>query len=79
VKLPELKASQLKKRWAAAVVLGGVALFFINLAVAETDRPELLTRTFDRNYIVKYLGPYNYMIYDGVQAAQNASQKAYAS
>ena len=79
VKLPELKAAQLKKRWAATVVIGGVALFFINLAVAETDRPELLTRTFDRNYIVKYLGPYNYMIYDGVQAAQNASQKAYAS
>ena len=36
-----------------------VALFFLNLAFAETDRPELLTRTFDHKYLVKYLGPYN--------------------
>ncbi|MDA7025224.1 LTA synthase family protein [Bacillus sp. CLL-7-23] len=79
VKRPQLKASQLKKRWAAAVVLAGILLFYINLSVAEKDRPELLTRTFDRNYIVKYLGPYNYTIYDGIQAAQTASQKAYAS
>ncbi|MDA1476851.1 LTA synthase family protein [Bacillus changyiensis] len=79
VKRPQLKASQLKKRWAATLVLAGVLLFYINLAVAEKDRPELLTRTFDRNYIVKYLGPYNYTIYDGIQAAQTASQKAYAS
>ena len=35
-----------------------VALFFLNLAFAETDRPELLTRTFDHKYLVKYLGPY---------------------
>ncbi|NPC94630.1 LTA synthase family protein [Bacillus sp. WMMC1349] len=79
VKRPQLKASQLKKRWAATVVLAGILLFYINLSVAEKDRPELLTRTFDRNYIVKYLGPYNYTIYDGIQAAQTASQKAYAS
>ncbi|MEC3608157.1 LTA synthase family protein [Bacillus glycinifermentans] len=79
VKRPELKASQLKKRWGALIVLAGVLLFYINLQIAEKDRPELLTRTFDRNYIVKYLGPYNYTIYDGVQAAQNATQKAYAS
>ena len=32
-----------------------VALFFLNLAFAETDRPELLTRTFDHKYLVKYL------------------------
>ena len=37
-----------------------VALFFLNLAFAETDRPELLTRTFDHKYLVKYLGPYNF-------------------
>lgn len=57
----------------------GIVLFFVNLAIAEEDRPELLTRTFDRNYIVKYLGLYNYTIYDGVQTAQTESQRAYAS
>ena len=39
-------------------MVASVALFFLNLAF-ETDRPELLTRTFDHKYLVKYLGPYN--------------------
>ena len=42
-----------------------VALFFLNLAFAESDRPQLLTRTFDHKYLVKYLGPYNFTVYDG--------------
>ena len=50
-----------------------VALFFLNLAFAETDRPELLTR-FDHKYLVKYLGPYN-TVYDGVKTIQNNQQK----
>ncbi|MCY7574331.1 glycerol phosphate lipoteichoic acid synthase, partial [Bacillus pumilus] len=53
--------------------------FFVNLHLAEKDRPELLTRTFDHKYVVKYLGVYNYTIYDGVQSAQNATQVANAS
>src|SRR5699024_1708691 len=45
------------KRWTkATVTLLGVLLLAGNLILAEIDRPELLTRTFDRNYIVKYLG-----------------------
>lgn len=76
---PELKEYKMKKRFASLVILSGVALFFINLHYAEKDRPQLLTRTFDRNYIVKYLGLYNYTIYDGVQTAQTETQRAYAS
>ena len=38
------------------VFVAGILLFSVNLGLAESDRPELLTRTFDRNYIVKYLG-----------------------
>ena len=56
-----------------------VALFFLNLAFAETDRPELLTRTFDHKYLVKYLGPYNFTVYDGVKTIENNQQKALAS
>ncbi|MGV2516739.1 UNVERIFIED_CONTAM: glycerol phosphate lipoteichoic acid synthase, partial [Bacillus subtilis] len=37
------------------VLASAVLVFLINLAVAESDRPELLTRSFDRNYLVKYL------------------------
>ncbi len=45
----------------------------------ETDRPELLTRTFDHKYLVKYLGPYNFTVYDGVKTIENNQQKALAS
>ena len=68
-----------KKKFVPVIMATSVALFFINLAVAETDRPELLTRTFDHKYLVKYLGPYNFTVYDGVKTIQNNQQKALAS
>ena len=52
-----------------------VALFFLNLAFAESDRPQLLTRTFDHKYLVKYLGPYNFTVYDGVKQFKTNSKK----
>ncbi|HZG71449.1 MAG TPA: LTA synthase family protein, partial [Chondromyces sp.] len=53
-------------------------LFSVNLGLAEADRPQLLTRTFDRNYIVKYLGMYNFTIYDAVQSTKSSTQRAMA-
>ena len=67
------------KKFVPVVMAASVALFFLNLAFAETDRPELLTRTFDHKYLVKYLGPYNFTVYDGVKTIQNNQQKALAS
>lgn len=67
------------KQFVPVVMAASVALFFLNLAFAETDRPELLTRTFDHKYLVKYLGPYNFTVYDGVKTIQNNQQKALAS
>ncbi|OFV28997.1 glycerol phosphate lipoteichoic acid synthase [Staphylococcus sp. HMSC14D10] len=67
------------KKFVPGVMAASVALFFLNLAFAETDRPELLTRTFDHKYLVKYLGPYNFTVYDGVKTIQNNQQKALAS
>ena len=58
------------------VVMGINCIVLLNLAFAETDRPELLTRTFDHKYLVKYLGPYNFTVYDGVKTIQNNQQKA---
>ncbi|USK69828.1 LTA synthase family protein [Peribacillus asahii] len=68
-----------KRRTVAIVFLTGIAIFTINLALAEKDRPQLLSRTFDRNYIVKYLGLYNYTIYDAVQNTKTYAQRATAS
>ncbi|MGG3653988.1 LTA synthase family protein [Bacillus pseudomycoides] len=60
------------------VFIMGILIFSINLGLAESDRPELLTRTFDRNYIVKYLGAYNYTIYDGLQSMKASTERALA-
>ena len=67
------------KKFVPVVMATSVALFFLNLAFAETDRPELLTRTFDHKYLVKYLGPYNFTVYDGVKTIGNNQQKELAS
>src|SRR5699024_8378514 len=50
---------RMKLRNPVIILAAGVMIFTINLALAEADRPQLLKRTFDRNYIVKYLGAYN--------------------
>ncbi|MCQ2008804.1 LTA synthase family protein [Sporolactobacillus sp. STSJ-5] len=60
------------------VFVSAVMVFIVNLSLAETDRPELLSRTFDRNYIVKYLGAYNFAIYDTIQNARSNAQRAMA-
>ncbi|MCO7126229.1 LTA synthase family protein [Sporolactobacillus shoreicorticis] len=70
------------ERWSVrtifTVFVSAVMIFIVNLSLAETDRPELLSRTFDRNYIVKYLGAYNFAIYDTIQNARSNAQRAMA-
>ncbi|MFJ7727574.1 LTA synthase family protein [Neobacillus sp. NPDC097160] len=55
-----------------------LAISCANLSLAEVDRPQLLTRGFDRNYIVKYLGMYNYTIYDAVKSTHASAQRVMA-
>ncbi|MFP3360198.1 hypothetical protein R0K17_23065, partial [Planococcus sp. SIMBA_143] len=47
-----------------AYFLVATALVFFNLGLAESERPQLLTRTFDREMLVKNIGTYNYHVYD---------------
>src|SRR5699024_12785813 len=44
----------------------------------EADRPQLLKRTFDRNYIVKYLGAYNFTVYDALQNVKSSTERVLA-
>lgn len=60
------------------VLLLSITTFLFNLGLAEKDRPQLLTRSFDRNYLVKYLGAYNFTIYDAIQNIKSSSQRALA-
>jgi lipoteichoic acid synthase len=73
-----LEARNFTRKKVVAVFLLGLGVSSLNLAVAEVDRPELLTRGFDRNYIVKYLGMYNYTIYDTVQSTKASAQRVLA-
>lgn len=66
-------------RYAGVISVFSVLLFGANLAMAETNRSQLLTRTFDSNYIVKYLGINAYAVYDGVKTTQNSAVKAKAN
>jgi lipoteichoic acid synthase len=69
---------KVKARSLVIVFSAAIALFAVNLGLAETDRPQLLTRTFDRNYIVKYLGMYNFTIYDAIKSTNASAQRAMA-
>ncbi|MFD1737330.1 LTA synthase family protein [Bacillus salitolerans] len=55
-----------------------ILLISLTIGLAESDRPQLLKRMFDRNYIVKYLGMYNYVFYDVVQSTLTSTQRAMA-
>ncbi|EFV79730.1 LTA synthase family protein [Cytobacillus pseudoceanisediminis] len=77
-KVVKVETKDLTRRRSAALIYASLAISFANLGLAETDRPELLTRGFDRNYIVKYLGMYNYTIYDAVQSTKASAQRVMA-
>lgn len=68
-----------KIRYAATITAIGALLFGANLGMAYSDRSQLLTRTFDSNYIVKYLGLEFYTVYDGVKTTHNSAIKAEAN
>ncbi|UBR29685.1 LTA synthase family protein [Bacillus sp. SD-4] len=55
-----------------------VGVFFANLHLVEKERPELLTRSFDRVMLVKNLGLYTHQVYDLTLQVKAGSQKALA-
>ncbi|WP_142827826.1 LTA synthase family protein [Planococcus soli] len=55
-----------------------LAVLFFNLGLAEAERPQLLTRSFDREMLVKNLGMYNYHLYDVYIQSKSQAQRALA-
>ena len=49
-----------------------------NFFLAEMERPQLFTRAFDREYLVKNIGLFNYHIYDLVIHSKAESQRVFA-
>lgn len=62
----------------SAYFLVTVAVAVVNLGLAEMERPELLTRSFDREMLVKNLGLYVYQGYDLSLQTKTSTQKAFA-
>ncbi|MFD0896667.1 LTA synthase family protein [Loigolactobacillus binensis] len=77
--LIKIDTRSVPRRLPFAITSVAVLLFSVNLTLGEANRPQLLTRTFDRNYIVKYLGLDAYTVYDAVQTAQNNQTRATAN
>ncbi len=63
----------------AAYFVVAVIISVVNLGLAEIERPELLTRTFDREILVKNIGTYNYHIYDAILQSKTSAQRAFAN
>lgn len=61
-----------------AYFLIAIAISFLNLGLAEAERPQLLTRTFDREMLVKNIGTYNYHLYDAFLQTKTSAQRALA-
>lgn len=54
------------------------AILFFNLGLSEAQRPQLLTRGFDREMLVKNIGMYNYHLYDIYIQSKSQAQRALA-
>lgn len=50
-----------------------------NFLLAEIERPQLLSRAFDREYLVKNIGLFYYHMYDVVSQSKMRSQKVFAN
>lgn len=73
----ELTASFTKRYKRIAFALS--ILFLIgNYALAEAERPQLLQRTFDREYLVKNIGIFYYHVYDAVLHSKSKAQRVFA-
>ena len=68
---PSLQLKPIPTINAFAVTSLALAIFSVDLSLSEMNRPQLLIRTFDRNYIVKYIGIDALTIYDAIKSAKN--------
>ena len=75
-----IKVDIRRLNWRIPVLVSSLAvlLFGANLTLAESDRSQLLTRTFDNNYIVKYLGLNVFNVYDMIKTTKTNAVKSQA-
>lgn len=74
----DIKTISFPKAAQRFLMVASIALLVFNVLLAETQRPQLLTRTFDRQMLVKYLGVYNYHLYDLFMHSKASAQRTFA-
>lgn len=75
-KIPQPKTVRFEQ---PIIVLLAVALFVGNILIAQVERPQLLTRAFDRDMLVRYIGTFNYHIYDAFVQSKSKAQRVLAN
>lgn len=75
-KIPQPKAVRFEQ---PIILLLAVVLFVSNLLIAQIERPQLLTRAFDREMLVKYIGTFNYHVYDAFVQSKSKAQRVLAN
>ncbi|WP_439425888.1 LTA synthase family protein [Oenococcus alcoholitolerans] len=69
----------IRKKFSVLTSLLGFVSVFAVFGLASSDRSGLLTRTFDNNYIVKYLGLNEYAAFNALQTHSQAQSRKRAS
>ncbi len=62
-----------------AITSFGFFVLGLNMMVAECNRPRLLKNTFDRTYVVKYLGIDTFTVYDAIKNESSSTVTKNAS
>lgn len=68
-----------KRRYALTMTVLSFALMGAEYGMANADRSGLLTRTFDNNYLVKYLGLNEYAAFSVYQTQKQSATRSHAS
>lgn len=77
--LTVFKSVTIESRKSSKVVLFlSAVVFLLSMNLADKDRPQLLDRPFDRHSLVKYLGIYNFTVYDVIRDIGSSGQRAFA-
>ncbi len=78
VKFIKFDNKPVRKLNAIATTAVGILIFSFNLMIAESNRPQLLSRAFDHAYVVKYLGFNTFLGYDSIKSAMTDQARSTA-
>lgn len=74
-KAPQPQTSRAHPR---IVLMLAIIMLVTNLTIAHIERPQLLTRAFDREMLVKYIGTFHYHLYDLYVQSKSKAQRVLA-